>query len=76
MKKKGKRRKKSNNNNNNKKTDIKKHHRKQTTQTKTKNIDKRPSFHVIINGKHAIYFLFLKRFIDILFVKAVQCISL
>ena len=80
MKKKGKRRKKSNNNNNNKKTDIKKHNRKQTTKTKTKKIDKRPSFHVIINGKHAIYFLFyflfLKRFIDILFVKAVQCISL
>ena len=45
------------------------------SKTKTKKIDERPSCHVIINGKHAIYFLFLKRFIDIPFVKTVRCIS-
>ena len=36
--------------------------------------DERPPCHVIINGKHAIYFLFLKHFLDIPFVKTVRCI--
>ena len=31
--------------------------------------------HFIINGKHAIYFLFLKHFIDIAFVETVRCKS-
>ena len=53
---------------------IKKTQQKRT-KTKTKKIDERPPFHIIINGKHAIYFLFLKRFIYIPFVKTVQCIS-
>ena len=63
-KKKRKKNEKNNNNNNkNKKTEIQ------------KKLMRDPPCHVIINGKHAIYFLFLKRFIEIPFVKAVQCIG-
>ena len=43
--------------------------------TLKKKNDERPPCQVIINDKHEIYFLFLKRFIDIRFVKTVQCIS-
>ena len=42
---------------------------------KKEKIGERPLCHVIINGKHAIYFLFLKHFIDIPFVKTKCCIS-
>ena len=52
-----------NNNKKNKKTEIQ------------KKLDERPPCHIITNGKHTIYFLFLKGFIDISFVKTVRCIS-
>ena len=45
------------------------------TLKKNNKTDERLPCQVIINDKHEIYFLFLKRFIDIRFVKTVQCIS-
>ena len=49
-----------------------------TTRTKRqiqKKFDERRPCHVIINGKNAIYFLFLKRFKDIPFGKTICCRS-
>ena len=64
MKRKKRKRKENNNNkNNNKKTEVQ------------KKIDEGHSCHVIANDKNAIYFLFLKHFIDILFLETTRCVS-
>ena len=54
---------------------MKNQKKKKEKETNKKIHDRRPPCHFIMYGKHAVYFEFLKRFIDIPFVKTIQRIS-